>query len=117
MCWQHSFKAFMFALATVPAAGAPAQTRPAPDPILSGAVTGPCDPHPDSPTYVGGTDVYGNPVVPAGPGGDDNGFAADALRNGELRHDVRPQDPDLLRLTVPSGELATLVTPPPPACR
>ena len=37
----------------------------APDPILSGASKGPCDPERDSPNYVGGTDVYGHPVAPA----------------------------------------------------
>jgi hypothetical protein len=62
---QHRFAmvcaGIVFGLATPVTAAEPAH----PDPILSGAPTGPCDPAPDSAAYVGGTDILGNPVPPA----------------------------------------------------
>jgi hypothetical protein len=63
-CWR-SGAAFLGFLALLslgnPSLGAPAA---APDPLLTGT-KGPCDPKLDGPDYVAGTDVDGNPVVPA----------------------------------------------------
>jgi hypothetical protein len=36
-----------------------------PDPILTGGPSGPCDPRAEGPDFVPGTDINGNPVVPA----------------------------------------------------
>jgi hypothetical protein len=39
--------------------------HPAPDPLLDGAVRGPCDPELDGPNYVPDVDVSGQPVIQA----------------------------------------------------
>lgn len=50
-------------------ARAPAAPPSAADPILSGSPPGPCAAQVAGADYVGGTDVLGNPVVPADAGG------------------------------------------------
>lgn len=53
------------AIVTAGSTGAGIATRGAPQPILGGSATGPCDPRLDGPDYVPGVDVNGNPVAPA----------------------------------------------------
>jgi hypothetical protein len=63
---QNCFLAFAFLVVgtLVAPALATAAGPPRPDPLLTES-KGPCDPKLDGPDYVAGTDVDGNPVVPA----------------------------------------------------
>jgi len=55
-------------LAGAPALGGTISRSTAPDPILTGGPPGPCDPRSDGADFVPGTDINGNPVVPADVG-------------------------------------------------
>lgn len=68
---QQNYKIILALLAALALPGAtPAIcgtiARPTPpDPILDGGPPGPCNPGRNGPDFVAGTDVNGNPVVPA----------------------------------------------------
>ena len=55
-------------LTACPAASGTISRSQGPDPILSGGPPGPCDRRTESPDFVPGTDVNGNPVVPTDVG-------------------------------------------------
>ncbi|HEY5346590.1 MAG TPA: hypothetical protein VIJ72_00245 [Rhizomicrobium sp.] len=63
--YKLTWTAFALVFAMLPAAAGSISHPSAPDPILSGGVPGPCDPKTAGADLVSGTDVTGNPVVPA----------------------------------------------------
>jgi hypothetical protein len=69
---QQNYKligmAVALCLAAGPAFGGAISRSTGPDPILTGGPPGPCDPRADGADFVPGTDINGNPVVPANVG-------------------------------------------------
>ena len=65
MTWAFACAGLAVAIVTAGSAWAGITARGAPQPILGGSATGPCDPRLDGPDYVPGVDVNGNPVAPA----------------------------------------------------
>jgi hypothetical protein len=63
--WVIALIAFLAAMSVESSSFAGITGRSVPDPLLDGAVRGPCDPGLDGPVYVPDVDVTGKPVIQA----------------------------------------------------
>lgn len=95
----------------VPSQAGTVDRHPAgPDPILTGAAPGACEPRPASATYVAGTDILGAPVAPADAGGEQ---IAVSVANDVIVPEVLTHLPNLdrVRVQIRVAGLADTVSP------